>query len=106
EQAEEVKKKFDRFRITRAPRTRAEAQKVLGRLDALAQEAIAAYQAVGKYESGEWGLAALVRIGDVTFYQGFKIKEIPAPREVLTLDRRSPELDVLLKYQDEIEKLV
>jgi hypothetical protein len=106
ERAEEAKKAFDRYKITRAPRTEAEAKRVLDKLDQLANDSVQRYQELAKYESGVWSLAALVRIGDVRFFQGLRIAEIPMPRELERLDAKFPDKDILLKYQDRLADLV
>jgi hypothetical protein len=60
---------------------------------------------MARYESGSYGLAAVVRIGDTFFFQGFKLKEAPVPKEVETLDRKYPDKNILIQYQDAIDKI-
>ena len=99
-------KKFTPFSIKSTPKTKAEADRVLGKLDSTAESSRQKYLDIAKFESGPFGLAALVRIGDIRFFQGIKITEIPIPKEILKLDEQKPELGVLFQYQDAITALV
>ncbi len=103
-QAEDVKKNgFDKFKINKPPKTKKEADQTLAALDTSAEKARTEYKSLAKYESGIWGLASLVRIGDTFFFQGLKLKEAPVPKEIENLDAKYPEKDVLLQYQDAID---
>ncbi len=104
--AETKKKPFDRYKITRAPTTKKAAEAALGKLDKLANSSVTAYQDLAQYDSGIWSLAALVRIGDVRFFQGLKIKDIPTPKEILKLDERAPDKGILFQWEDQLDKLV
>jgi hypothetical protein len=104
--ADDAKKPFDRYKITRAPRTKAEAERALDKLDGLANDAVTRYQGLAKYESAIWSLAARVRIGDVRFFQALKIAEIPPPRELVKLDEKYPDKDILIRYQDALDTKV
>ena len=94
---------FDKFKITKAPKTKKDADKILSDLDNSAERARNEYKALSKYESGIWSLAGLVRIGDTFFFQGLKLKEAPTPKEIEKLDAKFPQKDVLLQYQDAID---
>lgn len=99
------KSSFDKFRINKPPKTKKEAEAVLDKLDSTADSARAKYRALSRYESGVWGLGALVRIGDTFFFQGLKLKEAPVPKEIEQLDEKFPDKDILLQYQDAIDKI-
>ena len=98
--------KFAPFRIKKAPTTKRAADRVLNELDALAERTKRNYLDLAKYQSGPYGLAALVRIGDVLYFQGLKIAEIPVPKEIETLDNKFPDKEILFQYQDAIAELV
>ncbi len=98
--------KFAPFKIKRAPKTKKEADKVLGQLISLADNAQQAYLDLAKFESGPWALAARVRVGDVRYFQALKIAEIPTPKEITRLDDRFPDKDILIQYEDAINALV
>lgn len=104
--AEAAKKPFDRYKIRRAPRTKREAERALDKLDKLANDAVTRYQSLAKYESAIWSLAARVRIGDVRFFQALKIAEIPPPKDLLRLDEKYPDKDILIRYQDALDTKV
>ena len=106
EKADAAKKAFDRYKIARAPRTKKEADSALAKLDSLADAAVARYQDLAKYNSAIWSLAALVRIGDVRFFQGLKIKEIPAPKDLIKLDNKYPDKDILIQYEEALDSKV
>ncbi len=97
---------FTPFRIKKAPKTKKEADKILGKLDSLAAQSKQRFLDLGKYESGPYGLAALTRVGDVLYFQAIKLTEIPIPKEIERLDARFPEKEILFQYQDAITKLV
>lgn len=99
-------KQFTPHKIKRAPTTKKQADRVLDELDALANRTKQKYLDLAKYESGPYGLAALVRVGDVLFFQGLKIAEIPVPKDIERLDARAPEQGILFQYQDAIAALV
>jgi tetratricopeptide (TPR) repeat protein len=105
-EADEAKAPFDRYKIRRAPRTKREAERALDRLDQLANDAVTRFQGLAKYESAIWSLAARVRIGDVRFFQALKIAEIPAPRELIRLDEKYPDKEILIRYQDALDTKV
>lgn len=97
---------FTPFKIKRAPKTKAEADKVLGDLDRLADGARQKFTDLAKYESGPWALAARTRLGDVFYFQALKIAEIPIPKEIIKLDDKYPDKDILIQYEDAIGGLV
>jgi hypothetical protein len=99
-------KNFTPFKIKRAPRTKKEADKVLGNLDSTANAAQKRYTDLAKYESGPWALAARTRIGDIRYFQALKIAEIPTPKEIERMDEKFPDKDILLQYEDAIASLV
>jgi cellulose synthase operon protein C len=74
-------------------------------LDALKKSAdttAAGFRAVSRFESS-WSLAALVRLGDVSFFAGQKLIEAPVPKEITDLDRKAPDLNVMAQYMDQIQ---
>jgi len=99
-------RKFAPFKIKRAPRTEKEAKKVLGDLIKYADDAQQAYLDLAKFESGPWALAARVRVGDVRFFEALKVAEIPTPKEVIALDEKFPDKDILIQYEDQINAMV
>ena len=105
EKAESGKKPFDRYKI-KTPRTEKAAKAALDKLDKLADGAVKTYQDLAKYESAIWSLAALTRIGDVRFFQGLKIKEIPPPKELVKLDEKYPDKDILIQWDDQLDTKV
>jgi TolA-binding protein len=87
-------------------RTEAEAKKTLTGIEQVASRTRERFLGLAKYQSGPWGMAALVRLGDTFFFQALKVTEIPIPREIETLDAKFPEKEILLRYQDAITALV
>jgi hypothetical protein len=96
------KKDFERFKIKRVPTNEKAAKRILDKLDALTDKTKKRYTDIGKFESSFWGLAALDRVGDTLFYSGQKVLEAPIPRQIERMDRKFPDRDILLKYQDAI----
>jgi hypothetical protein len=105
-EAEAQRARFDKFKITKAPTTEKEARKVLDSLDKLSNDTRTRYLSLSKYESGVWGLAALVRVGDTFFFQGLKIKETPPPKELVKLQDRNPDKDILVQWDESLDQLV
>src|SRR5690606_22519712 len=75
-------------------RTEREARRTLDGLDGVSNRARDRFIALGRYGSGPWGMAALVRLGDTFFFQGIKITEIPIPKEIEELDAKHPEKEI------------
>ncbi len=98
---------FTPFKIKRAPKTEKEAKKVIiNGLNKLADASVKKFTDLSRFESGPWGLATLVRIGDVRFFQGLKLAEIPTPKEIIKLDDQYPDKDILITYEDTINGIV
>lgn len=97
---------FTPFKIKRAPKTKKEGDKVIGDLLRLANNAQQKFNDLSRFESGPWGLAAVVRVGDIRFFQALKIAEIPTPKEIIRLDDQNPDQDILIQYEDVIAGLV
>lgn len=97
---------FTPFKIKRAPKTKKEGDKVIGDLVRLADNAQQKFNDLSRFESGPWGLAAVVRVGDIRFFQALKIAEIPTPKEIIRLDDQNPDQDILIQYEDVIAGLV
>lgn len=97
---------FTPFKIKRAPKTKKEGDKVIGDLLRLANNAQQKFNDLSRFESGPWGLAAVVRVGDIRFFQALKIAEIPTPKEIIRLDDQNPDQDILIQYEDVIASLV
>ncbi len=104
-EAEAFKLKFDKYKITKTPTTEKEARKVLDTLDKLSKDTRDRYLSLSKYESGVWGLAALVRVGDVLFFHGLKIKETPPPKELVKLQNKHPDKDILVEWDASLDQL-
>lgn len=98
--------KFDPWKIKRAPRTEKEAKQVLDDLNKISDEAKAKYDALAQYSSSFWSQAALVRVGDVRFFQALKLQQAPVPKEIEKLDAKYPEKEILLRYEEAIEQKV
>src|SRR5262249_31937529 len=58
-------------------------------LQKVARDSSAAYQAVARFQAS-WSLAAIVRLGDISFFAGQKLLEAPTPKEILRLDQAYP----------------
>ena len=74
-------------------------------LQKIGKETSATYQAVARFQSS-WSLAAIVRLGDISFFAGQKLIEAPIPKEIVRLDQTYPDQGVLANYQSQIESLV
>jgi len=74
-------------------------------LQKAAKDTSATYQAVARFQSS-WSLAAIVRLGDISFFAGQKLIEAPVPKEILRLDQAYPDQGVLANYQSQLESLV
>lgn len=74
-------------------------------LQKVAKDTSAAYQAVARFQSS-WSLAAIVRLGDISFFAGQKLIEAPVPKEIQRLDQTYPDQNVLANYQTQLESLV
>jgi hypothetical protein len=98
--------KFANYKIGRAPRTKKEADKVLDALDKLSGQTRDRYLGLSKYQSGPWGLAGLVRVGDVFYFQALKIAEIPVPKEITEMDAKYPDKGILSQYMEVLQGLV
>lgn len=57
------------------------------------------YVDVARFESS-WSLAAIVRLGDISFFAGDKLMSAPIPKEIEKLDKQFPDQNVLGQYQD------
>jgi hypothetical protein len=79
--------------------------KTLDALKKLSDDTSASFRAVSRFESS-WSLAALVRLGDVSFFAGQKLIEAPVPPEITKLDRQAPDLNVMAQYMDQIQAMV
>ena len=99
-------KNFANYKIASAPRTKREADRVLDKLDRLSQDTRTRYLALGKYESGPWGLAALERVGDTLYFQALKIAEIPIPKEIIKMDTKFPDRGIQAQYMEVLQGLV
>lgn len=97
---------FAKYEIKKAPTTKKKADKVLDDLDHLAKVTRDKYLALSKYNSGPWGLAALTRIGDTLYFHALKIADIPPPKELVRLDTKYPDKNILPQYMEAIDKLV
>lgn len=79
------------------------AQKTVGAtLDALkkiGERMSKAYVDIARFESS-WSLAAIVRLGDISFFAGDKLMSAPIPKEIDKLDKQFPDQNVLGQYQD------
>jgi hypothetical protein len=74
-------------------------------LQKVARDTMLAYQAVARFEAS-WSLAAIVRLGDISFFAGQKLLEAPTPKEIERLDRQYPDQNVLADYQAALEAQV
>jgi hypothetical protein len=74
-------------------------------LQKTSRETSAGYQAVARFQAS-WSLAAIVRMGDISFFAGQKLLEAPVPREIERLDRQYPDQGVLANYQTALEEQV
>jgi tetratricopeptide (TPR) repeat protein len=99
-------KTFTPFKIKKALTTRAQATKVLGDLIKRSDGARAQFTALAIYESGPWALAARTRLGDVFYFQALKIAEMPVPKEIIKLDDKFPDKDILIQFEDAINTQV
>jgi tetratricopeptide (TPR) repeat protein len=107
EQAEaQYNGKFTPFKIKKALTTKKEADRTLDALDKLSQQTRDRYLSLSKYQSGPWGLAALVRVGDTFYFQALKIAEIPLPNEIKKLQLRAPDKDIEGQYLLVLQGLV
>ncbi|MBT8493543.1 MAG: hypothetical protein KJO07_10835, partial [Deltaproteobacteria bacterium] len=97
-------KYFDPWKIKRAPRTEKEAKRVLDQLNKISDNTKAKFDALAKYNSSFWSQAALVKIGDVRFFQALKLQQAPVPKEILRFDEKYPDREILLKYEEAIEQ--
>jgi tetratricopeptide (TPR) repeat protein len=98
--------KFDTYKITKVPTSEKKAKEVLDQLDKLTEETKARFVAIGKYKAPLWGLAALVRVGDTMFFSGQKLQQAPVPKQIVDLDAKYPDKEILLQYEESIEGLV
>jgi hypothetical protein len=74
-------------------------------LQKVAKDTSAGYQAVARFQAS-WSLAAIVRLGDISFFAGQKLIEAPVPKEITRLDQQYPDQGVLANYQAQLESLV
>ncbi|HLU66739.1 MAG TPA: hypothetical protein VKZ63_10710, partial [Kofleriaceae bacterium] len=98
--------KFVPYKIKKALTTKKQAEQTLDALDKLSNQTREKYLALAKYQSGPWGLAALVRVGDVFYFQALKIAEIPIPKEIEKLDMQHPDKGILAQYMEVLQNLV
>jgi cellulose synthase operon protein C len=74
-------------------------------LDALGKavgDAAGGYAKVARFESS-WSLAALVRLGEISYGAYDKLISAPVPKEIEDLDKQFPDAGVLQAYLDQIE---
>jgi hypothetical protein len=77
----------------------------LNALQKVAKDTSAGYEAVARFQAS-WSLAAIVRLGDISFFAGQKLLEAPVPREITRLDQQYPDQGVLASYQGALEERV
>lgn len=100
------KKNFTPFKIKKALTTEKQAKKVLGELNSRSDSSRKKFTDIAVYESGPWAMAARVRLGDVFYFQALKLAEMPVPKEIIKLDEKYPDKDVLIRFEDSINTLV
>lgn len=96
---------FMPYQIPSAPKTKVEADRVLGTLVRLANEAQERYLTIVDI-GGPLELAARVRVGDIRFFQAHKIVSIPTPQSVIAKAANQPNGNLLMMYTDAIDGLV
>jgi tetratricopeptide (TPR) repeat protein len=77
----------------------------VGALSKVAKDTSAGYQSIARFQCS-WSLAAIVRLGDVSFFAGQKFIEAPVPAEITRLDQQYPDQGVLNDYQTFVENIV
>lgn len=80
------------YRIAVAPKTGAEMREVLAKLSTIADTTKKMYRSVG--DSGQWGVAAKVRLGDIEYFQIAKLSEVLPETAVYYPPERYPARDV------------
>lgn len=109
QEAFEVAEKFFRsefvpFRIPNAPKTKAEGDRVLGRLIDVSERSRELYKKSSDF-GGPWALAAHVRMGDVYFAQAQKLTMIPHPIAIIPITTQLPKMNVYVEYAVVMEAL-
>ncbi len=77
----------------------------LAALGKVAKDTSASYEAIARFEAS-WSLAAIVRLGDISFFAGQKLLDAPVPTEITKLDKQYPDQNVLGTYQTQLEEQV
>lgn len=87
------------FKIHKSLRTK-EHMEELNKLIEISNLARQNYLEIAKYGRTEWALPAQVRIGDVFHFQARKIIDHPTPLEIVKLDGKFPEKEILRQFQE------
>jgi tetratricopeptide (TPR) repeat protein len=72
------------------------------KLDDVNEKAIREMLDVGKFES-TWNLAALERIGDISYFSGDKVLSAGLPKEIERIDQQQPDLNLAGQYIETVE---
>lgn len=102
-------KKFERFEFSwpkDAATNEKSVTKTLNAFDKLVADTEQLYSDIGKYESGFWGVAALVRQGDIQYFSAQKMILAKMPKELAKLDEKYPDRGYLDQWMSTVEGLV
>jgi tetratricopeptide (TPR) repeat protein len=71
----------------------------------LHEKAVKEFLKVGRFQS-TWGLAALERIGDSSYFAGDKILAAGLPKEIDAFDKKYPDAGLAAQFQEQLENKV
>jgi TolA-binding protein len=94
------RERFAAYRIRTQARTENQAKQQRQELDELTKQIQDQYLALGRFGVGEYAMAAKVRYGETLTGYAQKIFEMPTPRYIEDLDRKSPSAGVVAKFQE------
>jgi TolA-binding protein len=94
------RERFLPYRIRTQARTENQAKVQREELDALTKQIQDQYLDVGRFGVGEYAMAAKVRYGETLTAYAQKIFEMPTPKYIEDLERKSPGAGVVAKFQE------
>jgi TolA-binding protein len=94
------RERFLPYRIRSQARTENQAKVQREELDKLTKEIQDQYLALGRFGVGEYAMAAKVRYGETLTVYAQKIFEMPTPKYIEDLERKSPGAGVVAKFQE------
>lgn len=105
EQFEPYKFKWLKLNINDPKKLAAAIDASYKQMDDLHEKTIRELLKVGRFQS-TWGLAALERIGDVSYFAGDKILTAGLPKEIEKADQQFPDQNFAGQYTEQTEQLV